>query len=509
MCAPLETVRAEPNETKPGSQLPDATLASFQPIAGRRAAGLALVVVACFHSAYLFTPSGLLAPTIVGYVMALVQLARLRTTRQCFYTGLATGFACMAPQLECFWRIFDAAAIALWLILSLWIASFVVLAHLALLRLGPKRAAVLLPFLWTGLEYFRSELYYLKFSWLNVGYAFAESTFIPMGTLGVYGVGFVAAAWSSLFLVLPARRILSFALPAAAIGLVLPLLLAGAAKPKSPLPTVRIAGIQLEFPDPSQIVPALDRVLAADRKLQTGHGETRPLPGLSLLVLSEYTLDGEPSDALREWCRTNQKFLIVGGKQALGTTNFYNTAFVIAPSGAIVFKQVKCVPIQFFADGRPAPEQQVWDSPWGKIGLCVCYDLSYTRVTDELVRQGAQLIIAPTMDVAEWGRRQHELHARVAPVRAAEYGIPIFRLASSGISQGVNRKGRTTAGAPFPGAGEILFFDARIAGKGSLPGDRWFAPACVGITTVFLAWLIFAARKRQRALPAPVTLAAE
>ena len=46
------------------------------------------------------------------------------------------------------------------------------------------------------------------------------------------------------------------------------------------------------------------------------------------------------------------------------------------------------------------------------------------------------------MDVADWGRHQHELHARVAPVRAAEYGIPIFRLASSGISQGVNRPGR-------------------------------------------------------------------
>ena len=48
----------------------------------------------------------------------------------------------------------------------------------------------------------------------------------------------------------------------------------------------------------------------------------------------------------------------------------------------------------------PAPEQEVWNSPWGKIGICICYDLSYTRVTDRLVKQGAQLLI-----VRRWTRK--------------------------------------------------------------------------------------------------------
>ena len=97
------------------------------------------------------------------------------------------------------------------------------------------------------------------------------------------------------------------------------------------------------------------------------------------------------------------------------------------------------MPIQFFKDGLPAREQRLWDSPWGKIGLCICYDLSYARVTDRLVRLGAQAMIVPTMDVVDWGQREHELHARVAPIRSAEYGIPIFRVASSGISQWTDR----------------------------------------------------------------------
>jgi len=144
-------------------------------------------------------------------------------------------------------------------------------------------------------------------------------------------------------------------------------------------------------------------------------------------------------------------YLIVGGEDPATNGNYYNTAFVIGTDGEIVFKQAKSVPIQFFKDGLPAREQKLWDSPWGKIGICICYDLSYSRVTDRLIRLGAQAIIAPTMDVADWGRHEHELHARIAPIRAAEYGVPIFRVASSGISQLVNRNGDVQASAPFPG----------------------------------------------------------
>jgi apolipoprotein N-acyltransferase len=464
------------------------------------AVAFALGAVACFHAAYTPAHSGLLAFAIFGYVICLVQLARLRTTRQSFYVGLAVGFACFAPQLECFWRIFGPAAIALWLVLAFWIALFLALAHLALARFGLKRGALLVPFLWTGLEYFRSELYYLKFSWLNVGYAFAESPITPWIYLGVYGIGFATAAWSSLFLVIPARRVLIYTLAVCAALIVVPFFLSKTAKSKGPAPNLRVAGVQLEFPDANQIIPALDRIVTEDKRLIANHIESRPLTNLSLIVLSEYTLDGEPTDALRNWCRTNQKFLIVGGKDPAPGNNYYNTAFVISTNGEVVFKQVKSVPIQFFKDGLPAPEQKLWDSPWGKIGICICYDLCYTHVTDGLVRQGAQMIIAPTMDVAEWGRHQHELHTRVAPVRAAEYGIPIFRLASSGISQGVNRFGRVQSSAPFPGEGEMIFFGAHIGAKGSLPLDRYLAPLCVGVTGLFMLWLAVTAFRRTRAM---------
>jgi apolipoprotein N-acyltransferase len=96
------------------------------------------------------------------------------------------------------------------------------------------------------------------------------------------------------------------------------------------------------------------------------------------------------------------------------------------------------------------------------------------------------------MDVADWGRRQHEMHARVAPVRAAEYGVPIFRVASSGLSQLVDSSGRITAQAGFPGAGEVIGGRLTLAKPGSLPLDRWLAPFAVMVTALVAAWLLCA-----------------
>jgi apolipoprotein N-acyltransferase len=250
---------------------------------------------------------------------------------------------------------------------------------------------------------------------------------------------------------------------------------------------LRIAGVQLEFPIPTDVISALNKLLATDASTE-------------LFVLSEYTFDGPVPDGVEAWCREHQRYLIVGGKEDGPNRNFYNTAFVIGPTGDIVFRQGKCVPIQFFKDGLPAREQKLWDSPWGKIGICICYDLSYTRVTDELVRLGAQALIVPTMDVADWGRRQHELHARVAPVRAAEYGIPMLRLASSGISQCVNRFGQVTASAPFPGPGAMLSGILTLDKAGTLPADRWLAPLATGVTGLLMLWFILRRLIRPRVL---------
>jgi apolipoprotein N-acyltransferase len=255
--------------------------------------------------------------------------------------------------------------------------------------------------------------------------------------------------------------------------------------PTSPSRSLSVAGIQMEFPAEVSVPAALDKL-------------ANTYPEADLLVLSEYTFDGPVPERVKDWCKANQKYLVVGGKDPLSDGNYFNTAFVIGPNGEIAFQQTKSVPIQFFKDGLPATEQQLWDSPWGKIGLCICYDLSYRRVVDELVRQGAEALIVPMMDVADWGKHQHELHSRVPPVRAAEYGIPIFRVASSGISQLVNAQGQVEASAPFPGEEAMLGGKKDLRNHGGRPLDSWLAPLSSILTALVVLSIGFASLKSRK-----------
>jgi apolipoprotein N-acyltransferase len=455
------------------------------PLTWRKAALFIAGAVACFHLAYWPAHAGSLHFLIIGYVVCLTQLARLSTTRKAYYAGLITGVLCVGPQLTCFWKIFGPAAVALWYILGFWIGIFTATTSAALRRFGRVKTLILIPFFWMGLEYFRSELYYLKFSWMNVGYAFSGD-WLGLHLFGMYGMGFLAALCAALFL--PGRK---FPFTGCACVFLLFFTTLPPDKPYRTDSKLHLAGVQMEFPPEADITRALDKLLADELH-----------PGPDVLVLSEYTLDGPVPDSLKNWCRNHQRYLVIGGKDPAPNNNFYDTAFVVGPTGEIVFRQGKSVPIQFFKDGLPAPKQELWDSPWGKIGFCVCYDLSYTRVVDRLVKMGAQLIIVPTMDVVDWGERQHELHALVAPVRATEYGIPIFRVASSGISQAVDSHGVTFAHAPFAGEGRPIFATLGPAEHASIPRDRYVAPIAVAVTGIVLLWLNIGKLRRKPKTPA-------
>ena len=440
-----------------------------------------------FSLAYAFTRCEFL---IAVFLACLYPLARLGTRRRAYYFGLGIGFAVYTPHLIFFWTTFSYGSIALWYVLSFWLGLFLMLGHACLFRFGPVAWACLAPFLWTGLEFFRSELYYLRFSWLNAGFVFSDSPALHyLSAYGVYGIGFlIMAAVGAAHLRGRARWIGVALLTAAALY---PALIP---TPRaSPQKTLRVAGVQMEFPDSATVIAALDSTMAK-------------FPDAGVFVLSEYTFLRPIPDSVKAWCRKHRMFLVIGAEDPAPPSNYYDTAFVVDTNGAIVFSQAKSVPIQFMKDGLPARSQQLWDSPWGKIGLAVCYDASYSRVTDELIRQGAQALIFPTMDVADWGAAQHLLHGRVAPMRAAEYAVPIFRLCSSGISQFVDGTGRVLSSAPFPGDGAMLAADIPLPDHGRMPPDRWLARLCVAVVAALISWLaVEAIRQKLRAKARPAS----
>ena len=434
--------------------------------------------VASFHLAYGVPVCSL--PLATVFFVGLLQLSRSVSRRVVIYNGLLVGLSIYGPQLFFFWSIFRQGAIVLWLVLASWLVVYLLLQQLARQKYGALVGTLSAPMWWLAVEYFRSELYPLRFSWLNTGYLSPSLS----GLFGMYGAGFflmlvaagIAIVWTRLGW-----------MPTGLLGLGVVAIITGApilSAFHTPRPGGRltVAGVQFEEGSTSMIVQALDKLWGAH-------------PEASVFVLSEYSFDDEVPAEVREWCALRQRWLVAGGKHYLdpGKVRYRNTAFVIGPEGREVFQQAKSRPIQFFDDGLPAEGQAVWSSPWGDIGLCICYDLSYTRVTDELIRRGAQMIIVPTMDVEGWGEREHRLHARVAPVRAAECGVPIFRLCSSGISQVVNAGGHVQASAPFPGQGETLVGTFNLRGSAAVPLDRTLAWSSMAVSAAVLLWSLWTA----------------
>jgi apolipoprotein N-acyltransferase len=428
---------------------------------------LGLVAIAGFEAAYEFESAAL---AIIGYLACLFWLAWVRTPRVAFYTGFVIGGTIAGLQLNFFFGIFGPAAIGLWAILGLWTAFYLLLSRVVVAR-WPQWGCAWLPLIWLAVEYFRSELYYLRFAWLTPAWALAYRPWTLAVAFGVYGFSFLIL---TLFVVL--RRASISRVTAAVVVLIV--LLATQWIRTNPTGTgPLLVGIQLESPDESTVLAALDRAVAEHRKAD-------------IFVLSEYCFHGRIPPEIYTWCLRHEKYLVAGGKEPLDPSpQYFNTVFVINPKGKLEFQQAKSVPIQFFNDGLPAREQKLWASPWGKIGLAICYDLSYSRIIDRLVEAGAEGLIIPTMDAEDWGAHQHRLHARIAPARAREYGLPIFRLASSGISQLVDRNGNVLASAPFPGQGELLVGRLELGTPGKLPLDRYLAlPAVIAIGTL-LAYL--------------------
>ena len=447
--------------------------------------------VALFHAAIAF-------PQVAGWLvlLSLVFLLRLRralTLRRAFYGGLLVGVGIMGPQLLFFWKLFSVFSVALWFMLGIWFGIFVVLGKLVERRFGRGWGVAAAPFLWMGLEFIRCEVWPLKFAWLTPGFVLPPEgwagSFYCLGIYGTGGLLVYAAAWVADTSRGAVKWVLPAVLPAGMIGL-------PAANPGAgPAKTIAVAGVQWEDPLPSQVIESLDEAL-------------KRAPESQLIVLSEYTYQTEPPPELKAWCQRNRVHVLVGGvdrhvSEHLEEERVYNTAFLVGPDGKIALKQVKSVPIQFMNDGLPARRQRLWDSPVGKVGIAICYDMNYARVMDRLIAREAELLVIPAMDVVNWGPHAHRLSAQLAGVRAAEYGVPLFRLASSGFSRIVLPDGRIAKELGVPGQGEIISERIALPGKGRRPFDRWLLWPCVGLTVGLMGFLIYEELGRRRAAGVP------
>ncbi|MFT3990578.1 MAG: nitrilase-related carbon-nitrogen hydrolase [Luteolibacter sp.] len=345
--------------------------------------------------------------------------------------GLLHGFTAFAVSLSWMTHIFNGSAVLLWLLLALFPTLFAHFHGRAWARgWSGWKFEVFTALNWCAWEFIRAELFPLKFPWMTAGLAIGPNVLLPW--IGVYGVSlivvFAAASISSrkLWPALGASAIL-----VAGVGLCFPCPEPVATDASS----VKMAGIQMEN-------------VSCDRFLS----ETGKLPAdVKYVVWPEYSVPFDIRKSERDWaliqalCDERNITLTFGTQAVSGKGGEWRNIALTMDASGVRGEHAKVHTVHFFDDGIPGKTQLPVTTDYGKIGTPICFDGDYEGVIRGMTKEGAEMIVIPTMDAETWSVRQHEQHAELACIRACENGRWAFACATSGVSQVIDSHGHVHA----------------------------------------------------------------
>ena len=172
--------------------------------------------------------------------------------------------------------------------------------------------------------------------------------------------------------------------------------------------------------------------------------------------------------ALRDAARRCGVWTLIGSL-ALRTQDpdgrFANRSFLIAPSGEIVARYDKIHMFDVDVDAtetyresagyRPGDRAVVAQTPWGGLGLTICYDIRFPLLYRQLAQAGADILTVPAAFSPVTGTAHWETLLRA---RAIETGCYVLAPAQTGSHPASVGRGRKTHGhsmvvAPW---GEVL-----------------------------------------------------
>lgn len=426
----------------------------------------------------------------------------------------------IAPTLHTFGGLPWAVAVPLLGLLAAYLAlfhaAFGLLGKRFWRRPGAGWALVGLPALWVALEQLRGWLF-SGFPWNLTGYAWVGVPgALPLASwMGVFGVSFVVMlANTGVALALVRRRF-----EAAAVAFLVPLLLLALAGRRATaeapleLPSLPVRVVQPNIPN--QVEPRAEVVLANYRDLLELSREACQ-PG-SLVVWPEsaawpfvYVQDRRLERGVEELAERGCALLFNSVQPAAG--GYYNSVYLVDAGGVrgrydkrhlVPFGEY--VPLRgvfSFLDklARNAGEyltgRQVELLPWRgqRIGVAICFEITFPGEVSELVRDGASLLVTVTNDAWYGDTSAPWQHLTAARFRAAENRRFLLRAAITGVSAIIAPDGSVV--------GELGVFErgllrARVAGEGGLtPYSRW--PWAVPAACWLLAAMAFVIIRKPR-----------
>ncbi|MEN8159829.1 MAG: carbon-nitrogen hydrolase family protein [Myxococcota bacterium] len=141
-------------------------------------------------------------------------------------------------------------------------------------------------------------------------------------------------------------------------------------------------------------------------------------------------LDGEIVGSLRSWARAHGVWLLGGSfpESVPGEARVHNTSVLVAPDGtlAAVYRKIHLFDVDLRAQGggcyqesahvAPGADVVVADTPFGGVGLSVCYDLRFPELYRAQSAQGARFLTVPSAFARETGRDHWETLLRARAI---------------------------------------------------------------------------------------------
>jgi deaminated glutathione amidase len=149
---------------------------------------------------------------------------------------------------------------------------------------------------------------------------------------------------------------------------------------------------------------------------------------------------------MREVARASGAWLILGGFAERGATGLIrNSCVLLNPDGLVtaVYRKIHLfdVDLASVSGGRrfresdsvePGSEPVVAETPWGGLGLSVCYDLRFPELYRKLAERGARMIAVPSAFTLETGKDHWHVLLRARAIENQAYVLAPAQYGSHG-----------------------------------------------------------------------------
>ena len=151
-----------------------------------------------------------------------------------------------------------------------------------------------------------------------------------------------------------------------------------------------------------------------------------------------------------------KKLLISGTFAEEIKGKIYNVAYLIY-RGRVLGKRGKIKLFPLFGEKEtftPWKENRVFDTPFGRVGILICFELRFTELVFELKKQKPHIILVP----AQWGYARREHLKVLSRARAIELQSYLVLADTWGEGNGTRFAGHSAIYSPW---GEVLAFSEK------------------------------------------------